>query len=104
MWEQIIEKIILYMIGVALPFIGGWIALQWKKTKAIEGGLQALLRAELIRSHDQYTNKGYMPIYARENYDNCYKHYKTLGADGVIDDLVSEIHSLPLKERVKKNA
>mgnify|MGYP003301262159 CR=1 FL=1 len=32
MWETLIEKVILYMIGVALPFIGGWIALQWKKT------------------------------------------------------------------------
>lgn len=97
MIEAIIEKIILYAVGVTLPAIGGWIWVQWKKMKAIEGGLQALLRAELIRSHDHYTTKGYMPIYARENYDNCYKHYKTLGADGVIDDLVNEVHSLPIK-------
>ena len=87
------------MIGAALPAICGWIVVQYKKTKAIEGGLQALLRAELIRSHDNYTGKGYMPIYARENYDNCYKHYKTLGADGVIDDLVAEVHKLPTRAR-----
>lgn len=97
MLDNIVEKIVLYMVGAFLPLISGWIVLQWRKIKAIEGGLQALLRAELIRSHDHYTTKGFMPIYARENYDNCYKHYKTLGADGVIDDLVNEIRSLPIK-------
>lgn len=34
--------------------------------KDIEGGLQSLLRAEIIRSHEKYMDKEYYPVYARE--------------------------------------
>ena len=101
MWEQIAEKIILYMIGVALPFIGGWIWLQWKKMRAIEQALQMILQSSLIDTHDESVAKGYISIYKRRNFDKKYECYKTLGADGVIDDLVAKVRSLEIVTKVK---
>lgn len=101
MWEQIIEKVILYMIGVALPFIGGWIWLQWKKMKAIEEALQMILQSSLIDTHDDSVAKGCISIYKRRNFDEKYRCYKTLGADGVIDDLVAKVRSLEIVTKVE---
>lgn len=101
MWESVIEKTILYMIGVALPVIGGWIWLQWKKMKAIEKALQMILQSSLIDTHDESVAKGCITIYKRRNFDKKYECYKTLGADGVIDDLVATVRSLKIITKVE---
>ena len=36
---------------------------------------------------DVYSEKGYAPIYARDNFENCWKQYHSLGVNGVMDDL-----------------
>lgn len=99
MWEQIIEKAIIYMIGLALPAIGGWIWLQYKKMQAIEEALQLLLQSSLIDTHDENVPKGTISIYKRRNFDKKYACYKTLGADGVIDDLVARVQSLTIETK-----
>ena len=68
------------------------------KTKA---GLQALLRSELIAMFNKWSDKGYAPIYARENFENCYQRYHELGANGVIDDIYHKFYGLPTDESVK---
>lgn len=68
------------------------------KTKA---GLQALLRSELIAMFNKWTEKGYAPIYARENFENCYQRYHELGANGVMNDIYHKFHDLPTEESVK---
>ena len=72
------------------------------KTKA---GLQALLRSELIAMFNKWSDKGYAPIYARENFENCYQRYHELGANGVMDDIYHKFYDLPTDEsvRVKNN-
>ena len=72
------------------------------KTKA---GLQALLRSELIAMFNKWSDKGYTPIYARENFENCYQRYHELGANGVMDDIYHKFYDLPTDEsvRVKNN-
>ena len=36
---------------------------------------------------NKYSEKGYAPIYARDNFENCWKQYHSLGVNGVMDDL-----------------
>lgn len=57
------------------------------QTRALESGVQALLRAQMIADYNHYAAKGYAPIYARENFENCYRQYHALGGNGVMDDL-----------------
>ena len=44
------------------------------------------------------TNEGgtNVAIYARENFENCWKQYHSLGVNGVMDDLHSKFLKLPV--------
>lgn len=63
--------------------------------KAIKMGLQALLRAQLIADYNKWSERGYAPIYARQNFENCWTQYHALGANGVMDDIHAKFLELP---------
>ena len=46
-----------------------------KKTESVQLGVQALLRDRLYYTYTKYEEKGYAPLYARENFDNMYNQY-----------------------------
>lgn len=72
-------------------------------TKAVKQGVQALLRAQMIEDYNKWSEKGYAPIYARQNFENCWKHYHSLGANGVMDDIHLKFLTLPTDpEEVRK--
>lgn len=66
---------------------------------AIRNGIQALLRAEMIKSFNKYTDLGYAPIYAKENFENVYKNYHSLGLNGVMDGIRKQFMELPTERR-----
>jgi hypothetical protein len=66
-----------------------------KKTEAVQLGVQALLRSNLYSMYNKYIELGYAPLYARENFDNMYKHYHILGANGVMDEIRDKFQALP---------
>ena len=74
------------------------IKLNEKKTESVQLGVQALLRDRLYSAYMHYQEKGYAPIYARENFENMYKQYHVLGANGVMDDIYRKFMDLPLEE------
>ena len=63
--------------------------------KGVRLGVQALLRAQMISDYNKWEERGYAPIYARQNFENCWKQYHALGANGVMDDLHSKFLHLP---------
>ena len=69
-----------------------------KKTESVQLGVQALLRDRLYSTYLKYAEKGYAPIYARENFENMYKQYHTLGANGVMDGIYNKFMDLPLEK------
>lgn len=66
-----------------------------KDTEALKLGLQALLRSQMISDYNKYSEKGFAPVYARDNFENCWKQYHSLGANGVMDDLHEKFLDLP---------
>lgn len=76
-----------------------------KKFEALNLGLQALLRAELIKIYNEGIKKGYAHIYERENFENCYKQYENLGANGVMTGIHDIYMKLPTEKasRIKLN-
>lgn len=66
-----------------------------KENSAIKKGLQALLRAQMINDYNKWSAKGYAPIYSRENFENCWKQYETLGENGVMNDIHAKFLTLP---------
>ena len=65
------------------------------RTKDLENGLQALLRAEIIRSHEKYMDKQYCPVYAREALTRIYESYHALGGNGTMTELYKQVMALP---------
>ena len=66
-----------------------------EKTRAVALGVQALLRDRLIGEYNHYSEKGYAPIYAKQNFENMWKQYHNLGVNGVMDGLHEKFMELP---------
>lgn len=100
------SEIIGLIIKWAVPFICGgcvtwavtYIKLRKSRDTAIEDGLQCLLRAEIIRNHDKYMERGYCPIYAREALKRAYTAYHNLRGNDVATALYKEVLALPTDE------
>ena len=85
---------ILTLLGIP-TIIATVVTLIVRQERGIRRGVQALLRAQLIHDWNYYNEKGYAPIYARENFENVYQQYHALGANGVMDDLRNKFLALP---------
>lgn len=105
--ELTLVSIVNYILTSLIAAITGWAIAYIKKqlnqakadNDAVKLGIQALLRAQMISEWNRWSDKGYAPIYARENFENCYKQYETLGANGVINDLRKKFLELPLEKK-----
>ena len=105
-----IQEIIHWLV----PFLcGGLVSLcatafsslkkQKKKEIALNNGVQCLLRAEIIRSYDKYTVKGFCPLYAKEALKKEYDAYHELGGNDVATDLYIQMMKLPAESKVSDN-
>lgn len=63
--------------------------------KALKLGMQAMLRSQMIGDYNKWEERGYAPIYARDNFENCWEQYHKLGANGVMDDIHRRFLELP---------
>ncbi len=93
---------ILQFFGIP-SFIVASIVIVYRRIRGVRLGIQALLRSELIRDWNYYSEKGYAPIYARENFENAYRQYHDLGANGVMDDLRQKFLALPDKPQKEES-
>lgn len=69
------------------------------KTEAVQKGVQALLRDRLYDKYEYYSEKGYAPIRARENFENMWIQYHNLGKNGVMDDIHIKFMELPTERK-----
>lgn len=83
----------------AWTFLYNRIKKQNDKNEALKLGVQALLRDRLIAEYNKYSEKGYAPLYARENFDNMWTQYHNLGKNGVMDDIHEKFMELPTERK-----
>ena len=76
----------------------GYLRSTIKANRSLKAGLQALLRAQMINDYNKWSDRGYAPIYARQNFENCWKQYHGLGANGVMDDIHNKFLDLPTEK------
>lgn len=69
------------------------------KTEATQRGVQALLRDRLYDKYEKYSDLGYAPIRARENFENMWTQYHNLGKNGVMDDIHEKFMRLPTEKK-----
>lgn len=88
------------MIYAALLFLCGVMASYLRDSKkerrAIEKGLCAILRNDIIMIHNDATKNKQIPYTQSQNVNHMYEAYKELGGNGVIDTMMQEIGDLPV--------
>lgn len=108
MVEQMISHVLNLILGGVVSYIFALYHQKKKENDALKAGLQALLRDRIIQAYNHYVqDKGWIPIYAKESIDACYRSYEALGDNGVIDNLMEQINELqnyPPKNRGDENA
>ena len=85
-----------WVITACLAAIVGYLAstLKRRKThdKAMETGMQVLLRKALIDSFDYYHNQGHkLTIERKREITEAYAAYTLLGGDGVVSQMVENL-------------
>ena len=65
------------------------------RDKAIEEGVQCLLRQSIVTNYNRYSKKGYCPIYAKESLKRTYAAYNALGGNDVATQLYHRLLDLP---------
>lgn len=83
------------LIAAVFKYLYSLIKKNAEDNQAVKLGIQALLRSQMIADYHKYSEKGYAPIYARDNFENCWMQYHSLGVNGVMDDLHKKFLELP---------
>lgn len=107
-----LEFIIQYWLEIAFTGVVGAISFVLKKIynthknkmdnlfarqQAVEQGVQALLRNELIRRYREYETKGEITILDKENIEHMYKEYENLGGNGTVKSMYEDLMKLDTK-------
>lgn len=108
MFESTMQTVINIIAGAIISYLFALYRAKKKENNALKAGLQALLRDRIIQAYNHYVqDKGWIPIYAKESIDACYRSYEALGDNGVIDNLMQQINELqnyPSKNRGEEDA
>lgn len=86
---------------VAVPAVG-YLYKKYKladaRQKAVELGVQALLRDRIVQSYYHYEERGWITLHGLENVNAMYKEYHALGGNGTVTALVNTIHELEVRD------
>lgn len=86
---------------VAVPAVG-YLYKKYKQAyarqKAVELGVQALLRDRIVQSYYHYEERGGITLHGLENVNAMYKEYHALGGNGTVTALVNTIHELEVRD------
>lgn len=86
---------------VAVPAIG-YLYKKYKQVnarqKAVELGVQALLRDRIVQSYYHYEERGWITLHGLENVNAMYKEYHALGGNGTVTSLVNSIRELEVRD------
>jgi len=105
-WLQVFFGLVMCGMGAGYKILNKRIHKQLCDQKALKDGTQALLRNEIIRSYDTYTERGYISIHGLENVIAMYESYHSLGGNGTVTKMMDELRELPIKtkEVIRKDA
>lgn len=98
--DWIVKYWVEFLFGGLIAAVGALYRLllaERKKRKALEAGVRAILRNDIIKLADKYLDAGEIPVYAMETVTAMYDAYHELGGNGTITKLVEEVKRLPTR-------
>ena len=103
MIESTVQTVINIIAGAVISYIFALYHTKKKENDALKAGVQALLRDRIIQAYNHYCDdKKWIPIYALESINACFRSYEALGENGVINGLMEQLNDLPNHEPHQK--
>ena len=94
-WNTIITVVVSAVVSGAITGVTVYFKGIKKRTTALEEGMLSLLRTEIIRQNDKYSDRGFCPIYAKDALQKEYDAYHQLGGNGTITKIFNNTMALP---------
>jgi hypothetical protein len=98
LWKWLIS----FVLGGIITYFIEHLKHHRSRDQAIEEGLEALLRAEIIRQYEKHIERGFCPLYAKEALKREYHAYHTLGGNDVATELYHKSLELPDRPPITK--
>ena len=98
-WVQWVFAGLLALLGWGNRKLTARLKEEQMRNEAIAEGVQSLLRESIVNSYNRYTDKGYMPIYAKESLKFIYRSYHNLGGN----DVAAELYQKMLRMQEEKD-
>lgn len=98
--KTIIETVITAVVPSVITGCLVYIKSLKREDVALKNGMLSLLRAEIIRQHDKYSERKECPIYAKDALEKAYNAYHSLGGNGTITKIYNETMDLPENKEV----
>ena len=99
-WLEWLFAIITAILGFGYRSILHKLQEEKQRNEAIAKGVQSLLRDSIITNYNKYNEKGYCPVFAKENVKRAYKAYAALGGNDVAHQLYEKMLDMPTEPEV----
>ncbi|MBR6165281.1 MAG: hypothetical protein IKQ45_05075 [Clostridia bacterium] len=88
----------LTLLGIPgmLAAMAAFVRVQLRQNRAVKDGLRAILRDRLLQSFQFCNRQGFADSDDRQNFENMYVQYHSLGGNGVMDDVRRKFFALPI--------
>ena len=89
----------LTLLGIPglLAGFGAFVRMQFRENRAVKDGLRAILRDRLLQAFHHCDEKGFADSDDRQNFENMYIQYHSLGGNGVMENLRQKFLDLPMR-------
>lgn len=94
-WVQWLFAVVSGALALGYKSIAARLKEEQGKNEAIARGVQCLLRDSIVSSYNRYSDKGFMPIYAKESLKSAFKAYAKLGGNDVAEQLYHKMLQMP---------
>lgn len=102
-WVEWLFAICLAALTFAWRTVSARLKVEHEKNEAIAEGVKSLLRESIVTNYNNYSDKGFCPIYAKESLKNVYKAYHDLGGNDVATGLYQQMLEMPTEKKEDKH-
>lgn len=94
-WTEWLFSVLLAVLGWLVNMLRTQLKKEQEQSGAIAEGVKSLLRDNIIKSYNKYSERGYCPIYSKKSLEQIYAAYHRLGGNDVATELYMRLLKMP---------
>lgn len=98
MLEVITKYWVQWACGIVAGIVVAAVKKLWTRQKAVERGIQALLRDRIVQAYYHYSERGWITLHGLEAVEKMYAEYHNLGGNGAVTKLIEDLKELEVRD------